>query len=205
MPAPALLIHGPTGCGKTDICSTLLEKMYPFSNARISCDSYSTSKQLLRAIWIEVIYTKFKFDNISASNKSSRNFLAYQNSFGCRTPSNFGDLATLLGPFLDTFLGCKNSFYSTHNISGTDSAEVNDTFDKEDSNTLNGKSKKGGGRSVNIHGYNPCDGSRREGVLYLFLDRIDAVERLERGLTNGLLRLSEVSTRISDLMHRRSD
>jgi hypothetical protein len=141
-----------------------------------------------------VIYTKFKFDNISTGNKSSRNFLAYQNSFGCRTPSNFGDLATLLGPFLDSFLGCRNSFYSTHNISGIDSTGINDVFDKEDGNaTVNCKVKKGGGRSVNIHGYNPCDGSRREGVLYLFLDRIDAVERLERGLTNGLLRLSEVS------------
>lgn len=193
MPAPALLVHGPTGCGKTEICISLLEKMYPHSNARISCDSYSTSRQLLRAIWIEVIYTKFKFDNISTLNKTSRSFLAYQNSFGCRTPSNFGDLATLLGPFLDSFLGCKNSFYSTHNISGADAAASYDAFDKEESNTVvNCKSKKGGSRSENIHGFNPYDGSRREGVLYLFLDRIDAVERLERGLTNGLLRLSEV-------------
>ena len=91
--------------------------MYDPFHVQISCDAYSTSKQLLKALWIEISYTKFKFENKNASGKLSKNFLAYQNSIGFRSPTNFGDLASLLGPFLDLFLACKNSFYSTHNVS----------------------------------------------------------------------------------------
>ena len=203
MPAPALLVHGPTGCGKTDICSTILRKMYDPFHVQISCDTYSTSKQLLKALWIEISYTKFKFENKNASGKLSKNFLAYQNSIGFRSPANFGDLASLLGPFLDTFLACKNSFYSTHNISNVKetvseniTVPANKAVDSTSNTTVQNKSKKGGEKRGSIFGYSPSDGTRREGVIYLMLDRIDSVERLEKGLTNSLLRLSEVFNKL---------
>lgn len=172
--------------------------MYDPFHVHISCDAYNTSKQLLKALWIEISYIKFKFENKNASGKLSKNFLAYQNSIGFRSPINFGDLASLLGPFLDSFLSCKNSFYSTHNISNikesiSDQIMVHKCGDSS-SSTLTGqnKLKKGGEKSGCIFGYSPSDGTRREGVMYLMLDRIDSVERLEKGLTNSLLRLSEV-------------
>lgn len=172
--------------------------MYDPFHVHISCDAYSTSKQLLKALWIEISYTKFKFENKSASGKLSKNFLAYQNSIGFRSPINFGDLASLLGPFLDSFLACKNSFYSTHNISNIkESISDHMMVHKGGESTLStstgqNKLKKGGEKSGCIFGYSPSDGTRREGVMYLMLDRIDSVERLEKGLTNSLLRLSEV-------------
>lgn len=172
--------------------------MYDPFHVQISCDAYSTSKQLLKALWIEISYTKFKFENKNASGKLSKNFLAYQNSIGFRSPTNFGDLASLLGPFLDLFLACKNSFYSTHNVSNvkesiSEHIMVHKGNDSTSStSTGQNKLKKGSEKSGCIFGYSPSDGTRREGVMYLMLDRIDSVERLEKGLTNSLLRLSEV-------------
>ena len=191
MPAPALLIHGPSGCGKSAICSTMTQKMYPHTYARVSCDSFNTSKQLLKAIWIAVITAKFKFDTRDNSNKSMKKFELFRTSLGYKVPTTFGDLAALLGPFLDSFLGCQKSFYSTHNI-----------FDETDRNfsikkTIKGSSASSAGRQSQFldpktFGYSPSSGKMREGVMYLLLDRIDCVERLEKGLTNCLLRLSEV-------------
>ena len=194
-PAPGLLVHGPSGSGKTDICHNLLVKMHPNFHARISCDSFSTSKQLVKAIWIEILRTKFRFDSTNGQ-KSSKSFIAYQNSLGHRAPSNFGDFASALGPFLDSFLQCKNSFYSTRNISRATSSL--NPEDGDGSRTGRAALSSNGGNesldtSCNVFGFNPSDGSEREGVLYLLLDRIDAAERLERGLCNSLLRLSEVS------------
>ena len=193
-PAPGLLVHGPSGSGKTDICHNLLSKMHPDFHARISCDSFSTSKQLVKAIWMEILRTRFKFDSRNVP-KSSKTFMAYQNSLGHRAPSNFGDLASTLGPFLDSFLLCKNSFYSTRNISRQNSLHHED----EDGGRTGKAALSGNGRnessdtSLNVFGYNPSDGSEREGVFYLLLDQLDAAEKLERGLCNSLLRLSEVN------------
>ena len=194
-PAPGLLVHGPSGSGKTDICHNLLVKMHPNFHARISCDSFSTSKQLVKAIWIEILRTKFRFDSTNGQ-KSWKSFTAYQNSLGHRAPSNFGDFASALGPFLDSFLQCKNSFYSTRNISRPNSSFHQE--DGDDSRTGKATLSSNGGRessdtSCNVFGLNPSDGSERQGVLYLLLDRVDAAEKLERGLCNSLLRLSEVS------------
>lgn len=157
----------------------MIQKMYPHTYARISCDSFNTSKQLLRAIWIAVITTKFNFDNKINDRKSIKKFELFRASLGYKVPATFGDLAALLGPFLDLFLGSKKSFYSTHNIAREADGAIK-------------ASKFGGFIDPNIFGYSPNDGKRREGVMYLLLDRIDYVERLEKGLTNVLLRLSEV-------------
>ena len=191
-PAPGLLVHGPSGSGKSDICHNLLERIHPHFHAKISCDSFSTSKQLVKAIWIEILRTKFKFDNRNASQKSSKNFVAYQNSLGYRAPSNFGDFASSLGPFLDSFLRCKNSFYSTRNISHPNSSHHQEDGDTGKTASLKKAVGDSYDTSAKVFGFNPNDGSEREGVLYLLLDRIDAAEKLERGLCNCLLRLSEV-------------
>lgn len=165
--------------------------MCPHVYARVSCDSFHTSKQLLKAIWTAIVFARYKFE-INADSKSPKNFELFRRSLGIRTPSTFGDLAAMLGPFLDSFLGCKNSFYSTHNISDKDMVLTAMGQHKGVQRISDQAGDVRGFSDLNIFGYNPTDGKKRQGVMHLLLDRIDSVERLEKGLTDGLLRISEV-------------
>lgn len=175
--------------------------MHPHTYARVSCDSFNTSKQLLKAIWIAVITAKFKFDARDSSNKSMKKFELFRTSLGYKVPTTFGDLAALLGPFLDSFLGCQKSFYSTHNI--FNDADTDFGMKKAiKSNGVSSAGRQSGSLDPKTFGYSPSSGKMREGVMYLLLDRIDCVERLEKGLTNCLLRISEVCGHSSNLNHR---
>ena len=183
MPAPALLLYGPSGSGKTEICCALLKKTNPYTHARVSCDTFKTSKQLIRAIWLEISFVKYKFDNrytkkgVKFKNNAFRDSLA-----AMRTPSTYGSLAEELGPLLDSFLGCQTSFYDTRYVD-------DETFGIS---APGAKVKDEEAEGSHYFGYSPCDGKKRQGVFYLYLDRIDFIEQLERDLTNSLLCLSEV-------------
>jgi energy-coupling factor transporter ATP-binding protein EcfA2 len=191
VPASALLVHGPKGSGKSEICSTALNLLFPHTYTQVSCDSFSTVKQLLRAIWIKIIFTKFKYDHRNSSKPASAaEFAAYRNASGYRVVSDFGDLATNLGPFLDSFFKCRNSFCNTISVDG----HLDKHIDKHRvDDTTNLKGSKGSSITDNGFGHNPRTGEKRGGVMYLLLDRVDCLEKLEKGLTNKLLRLSEVS------------
>jgi hypothetical protein len=145
-------VHGPTGCGKSDICKTLLDKVYPDCFAQVDCDTFQTSNQLLKAIWIAIINIKFKYETKKlklSDKKAAQKFSSFQNSSSYRAPSNFGDLASSIGSFLDSFLGCRKALYSAH--------IVLDEIVKKDNDYL---------KSSVFNGYDPITGKMRHCCIF---------------------------------------
>ena len=220
--AAALLVQGPSGVGKTSICHAALDQLFPFSYARVMCDGYSTSKQLLKAIWFAVLKVKFhhiignikhqqgvKVAIVTKPRKSEvmggaaaavvgvgvgategNRFAAFVSSLGLRPPSNFGDLATSLGPIVDSILG---TCYANHHRtdSSSDSYEVG-----------KGTSIEHEGEVSVVHRFgldplydplHPHYHSPRAGALHILLDRIDSADAIEKGLASKLLRLTELA------------
>jgi len=214
--AAALLVQGPSGAGKTSICHAALDQLFPFSYARVMCDGYSTSKQLLKAIWFAVL--KVKFHHISNNNNKHQQgskvsivtkmrksevtgggvgtcaaegnrFAAFVSSLGVRPPSNFGDLVTLLGPIVDSILGTCHSSHSTS--SSFSSHEMGKDTSNEDEGKIS---------MVYPFGIDPLQDplhpryhSPRAGALHILLDRIDSADAIEKGLASKLLRLTELA------------
>ena len=55
--APALLVTGATGCGKTDICRDAVRVgMYPHRAVYVLCSGYVSTKQLIKALWYKLIF-----------------------------------------------------------------------------------------------------------------------------------------------------
>ena len=213
--AAALLVQGPSGAGKTSICHATLDQLFPFSYARVKCDGYSTSKQLLKAIWFAVL--KVKFHHIINNNKHQQGgkvaivtkmrksevmgggvgvfaaegnrFAAFVSSLGVRPPSNFGDLVTSLGTIVDSILGTS---HSNHSISSNFGSHE---MGKDTSHTNDGENSM-----VHPFGIDPLQDplypryhSPRTGALHILLDRIDSADAIEKGLASKLLRLTELA------------
>ena len=90
--APALVVYGCTGSGKTDICVSVLKSM-GVRYAYLMCDSFSTVRQLVRSIW----YAALTCCKDSSSSSSSED-----NSAQLKLPSSFVDLVAGLSMLLES-------------------------------------------------------------------------------------------------------
>lgn len=92
-PAPALLVHGPPGSGKSDV-SLQAVRATQMSYIRLLCTGFGTQKQLVRALWHEITHSCWSdkharrqrpLDQVSSSHKA---------------PCSFGDLVGSLRALL---------------------------------------------------------------------------------------------------------
>jgi Cdc6-like AAA superfamily ATPase len=103
-----MILHGPSGTGKTAIASSLLKEFHTSAFAEINCTSYSSSKQLIKAIWFAILCSGAALRSSAAeevrANRSRQGikekdveFLKGDNgALQCRVPNTFGDFALLL-------------------------------------------------------------------------------------------------------------
>jgi len=99
-PAPALLVHGPSGSGKSDIChSAVLRRKVV--HVRVSCDTFSTQKQMIRCLWHEIISVHLNQDKTSTITIGKREKLVEETA-SAKAPNNFADLVVHLRTLLQS-------------------------------------------------------------------------------------------------------
>ena len=168
--APALLISGPTGCGKTDICVNIMER-YRVPYVYFMCTGYSTTKKMLRALWHKLVSSLLvsSFSEAPNTNTNKRNQgasgsgsnskvgsanVAYE-EWIMRGPSTFGELSSALTQLLEASRTISNSRNNAQRARGNQNQ--NQTFPR----------------------------------LNIVFDRFDVLEALEKKLSHRLARLSE--------------
>ena len=96
-PAPALLVHGPSGSGKSDIClSAVLRRKVV--HVRVSCDTFSTQKQMIRCLWHEIVSVHLVQDKGSITKKEK----LVEETASAKAPNNFADLVVNLRTLLQS-------------------------------------------------------------------------------------------------------
>ena len=130
-PAPALLVQGPSGSGKSDISRSALVSRR-VAHVCISCDVFSTQKQMMRLLWREIVSVHCLAQG-NAVNKARKEKMFDESTITAKAPNNFTDLVVNLRTLLQSLCHLEScTTVSPTSISDAKLCLLFDNIDKAD-------------------------------------------------------------------------